>query len=224
MKSYDLKGVTKNTPGGVSIDALFEGSTVSGFSGVNTYQGSYKLSGNSLSIGKPASTMMAGPQELMDVEQAYLGALQQTSSYTADASSLTLLDRNGKRILEYTKGKTPSLTGGTWNVISYYNGRGGIVSVISGTRLTAVFAPDGPLTGSAGVNEYRSTYQSHELEISIAQPALTTSNTSTDPAATQQEQDYLAALQLAARYDIRGERLDLLRADGGFAVSFELAK
>jgi heat shock protein HslJ len=224
LRSYDSSGVTKQAPAGVLIDALFEGGKVGGFSGVNTFQGSYKLSGSSLSIGKLASTLMAGPQELMDAEQAYLAALQQTRSYTADTGSLTMFDKGGKRILEYTKGKAPSLTGDTWNVISYYNGRDAIVSIINGTRPTTTFASGGTLTGSAGVNDYRSTFQSQGQEISIAQPTLTTNNTSADAAITQQEKDYLAALHLAASYDVKGNRLDLLRADGGFAVTFELAK
>jgi len=224
LKSYDSKGVTREAPEGVSIDVLFKGGNVGGFSGVNTYHGSYKLSGSSLSIGELASTEMAGPPDLMDNEQAYLAALQRTSSYTADTSSLTLLDQDGKRILEYTKGKTPSLTGGTWEVISYYNGRDGIVSVINGTTLTALFSGDGALTGSTGVNDYRATYKMEGQKISVGPSAITTNRSSPDPAITQQQADYLAALQLAAKYNIQGERLDLLRADGGYAATFELAR
>jgi heat shock protein HslJ len=224
MKSYDSKGVMKNAPGDVSIDALFEGGNVSGFSGVNTYRGSYKLSGSSLSVGQLASTLMAGSQDLMDAEQAYLAALQRTGSYTADPSSLTLFDRSGKKILEYAKGKAPALTGGTWVVTSYFNGRDAITGVINGTRLTALFSSKGALTGSAGVNEYSSTYQSQGQNITIAAPVATTNNTSADAAIAQQEKDYLAALPLAAKYNIQGNRLDLLRVDGGFAVTFELAK
>ena len=99
-----------------------------------------------------------------------------------------------------------------------------IVGVINGTRPTTTFTSGGTLTGSAGVNEYKSTYQSQGRGISIAQPTLTTNNTSADPAITQQEKDFLAALHLAASYDVKGNRLDLLRADGGFAATFELAK
>jgi heat shock protein HslJ len=85
------------------INALFEGGKVGGFSGVNTYQGSYRVSGTSLSIGKLASTLMAGPQDLMDAEQTYLAALQQTDLYSADPTSLTLFDNAGKRLLVYAR-------------------------------------------------------------------------------------------------------------------------
>lgn len=68
LKSYDSKGSTTTAPLNVSIDALFRGGKLSGFSGVNTYQGLYKLSGSNLSVGQLASTMMAGPKDLMDAE------------------------------------------------------------------------------------------------------------------------------------------------------------
>ena len=224
LKSYDSKGTARDVPRGLSIDALFEGAKVSGFSGVNTYQGEYELSGSSLTIGKVASTMMAGPQDLMDIERGYLAGLEQTSSYTADAGTLALLDRNGQKLLVYARGETATLTGGTWNVISYYNGRDGIVSVINGTTLTAVFSDDGVLTGSTGVNDYRATYKTEGQKISVEPPAVTTGNSSPDPAAMQQQADYLAALPLAVSYGMKGDILEMRRPDNGYAVTFERAR
>ena len=105
LKTYDSKGASKAAPAGVSVDALFENGKVGGFSGVNTYQGQYKLSGNSLTIGQIASTLMAGPQNLMDLEQVYLADLQQVASCSADAVGLTLFNGNGRQVLTYTKGE-----------------------------------------------------------------------------------------------------------------------
>ena len=224
LGSYVSEGVARSAPRDISIDALFDHGKVGGFSGVNTYQGSYKLSGDSLSVSKLASTLMAGPQELMDAEHAYLAALRDTRSFTATEGSLTLFDKDGKKTLEYSAGKTASLVEGTWNAISYYNGRGGVVSVINGTRLTAVFTSDGALTGSTGINDFKSTYQLRAMEITIAQPTIITNNTNPDQTTMQQEKDYLAALPLAARLETKEGRLDLLRADGGIAVIYELAK
>lgn len=224
LKSYDSKGTARDVPRGVSVDALFEGGKVSGFSGVNTYGGEYKLSGSSLTIGQVASTMMAGPQDLMDLEQAYIADLQQASSYAADAGTLALLNRDGQKLLEYSRGETAALAGATWNVISYYNGRDAIASVINGTTLTAVFSDDGSLTGSTGVNDYRATYRTEGQKISIEPPAITTGNSSPDPAAMRQQADYLAALTLAVSYGMRGNVLEMRRADNGYAVTFERAR
>ena len=105
LKSYDSDGAALNAPAGVEVDVLFEAGNVSGFSGVNTYRGEYKLSGSKLTIGKLASTLMAGPQDLMDLEQAYLSAMERTASFTAEDEELTLFDSDGRLLLEYGKGK-----------------------------------------------------------------------------------------------------------------------
>lgn len=133
LRSYDLEGATRDAPDGVTIDVLFEKEKVSGFSGVNSYQGSYRLSGTNLTIGKLSSTLMAGPQDLMDVEKAYLADLERVESYSTKAAGLSLLDGKGKEILRYAKGTTASLTAGTWTAISYHNGQDAIVSVRSGS-------------------------------------------------------------------------------------------
>ncbi|MEZ5275139.1 MAG: YbaY family lipoprotein [Opitutaceae bacterium] len=48
---------------------------VAGNSGVNQYGGSYTVRGDSIEFGPMRSTMMAGPPEAMDLEQAFLAAL-----------------------------------------------------------------------------------------------------------------------------------------------------
>jgi heat shock protein HslJ len=54
-------------------------------------------------------------------------------------------------------------------------------------------------------------------------PLASTLRACADPALDTQEQQYLAALQLAASFQAAGNRLDLMRADGGIAVSFVAA-
>lgn len=50
---------------------------VGGYGGVNWFSGSYRLDGDRLSLGLLATTMRAGPPELMDQEQKILQALSQ---------------------------------------------------------------------------------------------------------------------------------------------------
>ncbi len=223
LESYDSGGRAVGVPSGSEVDATFENGRVSGSSGVNTYSGEYVLSGSRLTISKLASTLMAGPQELMDLEQAYLGLLEQTASYTAEDGGLTLFGKNGDVLLEYSKGKAASLTGGTWNVISYYNGRDALTSVINGTALTSVFGKDGAVTGSGGVNTYRASYSTSGKKITIGTPT-TTLMAATDPAVSQQETEFLAALELAVEFEVTGSSLKLLREGGTIAVTYELAE
>jgi heat shock protein HslJ len=43
----------------------------------------------------------------------------------------------------------------------------------------------------------------------------------TDPARSTQEQQYLDALELARTFSATGDRLDLVRQDGGLAVTLQ---
>ena len=74
------------------ITAVFAASgELSGSAGVNTYHGPYTLTGEALEIGALATTRMAGPDELMKQETAYLAALAKVTSYRIDGNALTLL-------------------------------------------------------------------------------------------------------------------------------------
>lgn len=224
LRSYFASGTMKTVQADTEVDALFEKGKVGGFSGVNTYQGTYKLSGSELIIGNLASTLMAGPQELMDLEQAYLADLGKTRSYTVDGQVLTLFDAGGKELLVFDKGTSKPLVGPTWIATSYYNGKDAVTSVLCGTSITAVFAKDGKLSGSDGVGQYTGTYETKGLQITISSPTPSVSTQTPDPAASQQQAEYLAALQLATRYEIKGDRLDLLREGGTIAATFLLKK
>jgi heat shock protein HslJ len=69
--------------------------TVSGNSGVNTFNGPYKAGETSITIGPLASTLMAGSPELMAQETAYLQALQKATTWEAANGRLELRDASG---------------------------------------------------------------------------------------------------------------------------------
>ena len=223
LESYKDRGNMSGVTRDIRIDALFKGGMVSGNSGINTYSAPYETSGSSLTIGPAVTTMMASPEDIMAVEQAYLAALQQASSYTATEDSLTIFDADGSELLSYMKEEALLLTGVTWSVTGYNNGKGGVVSTITGSELTAVFSEDGTMSGSGGVNTYSGDYKAEGDNISIG-PLVTTLMASGDPALMEQEAAFLAALQSASRYTIKGDKLELHREDGALAVTFMLKK
>jgi len=219
LETYASKGATPEVPADVRIDALFERGTVSGSSGINTYTASYELSGAELTIGLAASTLMAGPEDVMAVEQEYLAALQEAASFTASGGSLTIFDKDGNEILAYVEEEAPSLTGTEWSVTGYNNGKEAVVTPVAGSELTALFSEDGTVSGSSGVNTFSGEYTVENLKITIG-PLASTMMASSDPALSEQEAAYLAALQSAARFTIRGNELELRREDGALAVSY----
>jgi putative lipoprotein len=77
--------------------------SVSGFAGCNRFGGSFEQSGDSLSLGRMMSTMMACA-EGMDREQRILQALEQVRRYSLDGDELNLLGADGKPLLRYRTG------------------------------------------------------------------------------------------------------------------------
>jgi heat shock protein HslJ len=199
-----------------------EDGSLTGSGGCNSYSFSYELEGNKLTISSVGPvTLMACPDPIMQQEAAYFAALGEVATYQTQGDTLELLAANGNVVATFTALQPASLAGSTWEVIGYNNGKGGVVSVIIGTEITAVFGEDGMLTGSAGCNNYNASYEtSGDNNISIG-PAATTRKFCADPEGTMdQEQQYLAALQTAATYKIELDRLELRTAEGALAADF----
>ncbi|HJW76569.1 MAG TPA: META domain-containing protein [Thermoleophilia bacterium] len=92
-------------PADVTITATFADGKVSGNSGVNTYGGTYESdTSGAFSAGPLASTMMAGPEEAMKAETAYLRRLDAAESYAITDSTLVLKDADGKDSLTFEAG------------------------------------------------------------------------------------------------------------------------
>jgi heat shock protein HslJ len=76
-------------PPDLKFDA--EKKTISGSTGINRLAGSYKLDANKLKFGNLATTRMAGPEELMKQETAFVNALESVDSWKRTGDRLELL-------------------------------------------------------------------------------------------------------------------------------------
>ncbi len=203
-----------------TITAQFADGQVSGNSGCNSYSGSYELDGSNITFGPIAGTLMACAPEIMKQEAAYLANLGKAAQFNLDKEGqLALSDADGNLLLLYTEAEPPSLTGTTWTATGYNNGKGGVISLAGGTKITAVFHEDGSLTGTAGCNSYNTTYTIDGNNIAIAETIATT-NMACAEDVMQQEQAYLAALPQAATYTIRGDKLELRDANGSLLANY----
>lgn len=82
-------------PDEVSVTLKFlEEDRVGGSSGCNRLMGGYELTGEGLSFGTLAGTMMACPEPQMQVEQQFLGMLQQVARFQIDADGGLILEAN----------------------------------------------------------------------------------------------------------------------------------
>jgi heat shock protein HslJ/LysM repeat protein len=207
-----------------TITASFDADgTLNGTDGCNRYGAVYEVDGNNISITLGPATLMACPEPIMNQATEYLTALEAAATYQIQGEVLELQDADGNVVATFSAQPT-GLAGTSWDVIAYNNGRGGVVSVIIGTEITAVFGEDGNLTGNAGCNDYSAPYEADDQgNISIG-PAVTTFMECSEPEGIMgQEQEYLAALETAATYRVEGDTMEMRTAEDSQVASFKLA-
>lgn len=210
-------------PDGVEATATFAAGTVGGSGGCNRFTAGYTVEGDRLTIERGASTMMACPDPQAIVEKAFMAALEATKAYRIKDGRLAWLDTGGREIAAFAPLAHAALTGATWRATFYNNGRGGAVSVLDGSAITATFDADGQLSGSGGCNRYHAAYVVEGSSITIPAPASTRMTCSKPEGVMQQEQEYLNALPTAATYAIHGEQLELRTAEGALVASFQVS-
>ena len=196
------------------------GGKAAGTTGCNRYSGTYELSGaNGIKFGPLATTQMACPEPIMAQEQAFAKALTETTSYAIAGDVLTFKDSSGADLATFKPRAVTSLTGTTWVALGINNGKQAVASVVAGTEVTAVFAAEGTLSGTAGCNDYSAAYTLDGNKMTIKQPASTRMYCD-QPGVMEQEQAYLAALTKVATYSIDGDRLQLRDAGGALQADY----
>ena len=189
----------------------------SGTSGCNSFFGTYTIGDGTLSFGPLGSTAMACPSPAGSFEASYLGALETVTGFLQNGSTL-ILTANGSPLLIYAPAEPPSLLG-AW-LVNGYNNAGALVTPPAGAEMTAVFSPDGSLTGDAGCNHFSAAYTVTADAIAIGPIARTTAACPTTDLQDAESQ-YLAALGASSTWtqsDAVG--LQLIDTQGATQVSF----
>lgn len=199
----------------VAPGATFADGTVSGSTGCNRFTAGYEVDGDALTIDTIASTRKACAPPADAVETAYVDALARVAGWRVDDEGLTLLDADTAPVLGY-RAASPA---GSWEATATSQGDA-FASPLPGTTITATFAADGTLSGSAGCNTYRAGYTLAGGAITIDAPASTRKLCPTPEGVMEQEAAYLAALERAARFQVEGGSLSLFAADGTFVATY----
>lgn len=212
------QGNTVPVPELVAATAVFEGGTVSGNAGCNSYNGSYTLEGDTITVGGLALTKMACPDVQMALESAFTTMLGNVESWSIRADVLELQTEGGKVGLTFVAAENPALTGTRWVATGINNGKGAVTSVVGGVEVTAVFAEDGNVAGSGGCNGYSASYTVDGSSITIG-PTAGTMMACADDVNTQ-ETAYYAALAAATTFGFRDGNLELRDDGGALQVSY----
>lgn len=101
------------------------------------------------------------------------------------------------------------LTGVSWVLVSYNDGKNNFVSVPPATEITLVFGKEGRLNGNAGCNNYSGDYRLDGELITIGSLNSTEKHCLSPEGVMDLEQQYLTLLQQTTRYNIDGDELVL---------------
>ena len=88
----------------VGVSASFDGTTISGNSGCNSYHASYEASGNEISFGPIAGTKMACPEPENSTEARYLQLLDGIATFEVSGRSMSMNDQDGTPVLQFMQG------------------------------------------------------------------------------------------------------------------------
>jgi heat shock protein HslJ len=216
-----LSGQTDPLPGTATLN--FEDGRVHGSDGCNRFAGSYTSTGTEFRMGDDMiSTNMACPEPVMRQAENFLQALKSARALLLGSERLVLLDADGNALATFAA-LPNTLADTAWVVTGYNNGKQAVVSVATGTRLTATFKADGRLGGSAGCNRYSARYTIDGKALSIG-PLATTRKSCDSPAGVMaQEARFLKALSTAATWRMDGDRLELRTSKGALAATLSAA-
>jgi len=203
--------------GGVGITIAFDGAQMGGFSGVNTYGGSYTADADgNLKFGQIQSTLMAGPAPAMAAEAGYTALLQKCNGFKVKNDTLTLTEDNNDRLV-FEAQKAAELPGTSWVVTGYNNGAAAVQSVAPDSTLTIQFAEDGAVEGNAGVNAYSGDYVVEGAAIKIG-PLATTKMAGPEELMVQ-EASFLLAMENCASWGVTNGQLEMRDADSAIQIT-----
>lgn len=208
--------------GGTSITLNFgTDGRVNGNASCNNYMGPFDTSGDILHVGGLATTFMLchKPDGVMAQEMQYLTALQSAQTYEIAGDMLTIRDNSGAMQVVAKRVAPVTLAGTKWDVTGVNNGKQALVSLLNGSAITLNFGADNRVSGNAGCNGYGGSFTSSGDTLKVGQLISTLMACSEPEGVMAQEQQYLAALQNSATFEIVGDRLTIRDASGAMQVT-----
>ena len=163
--SWELLQITKKgkeqpIPQNANITINFADNKISGNSGVNSYFGGYKIKNNSILTANAATTLMAGPEELMKIEQRFLETLQNSPRITYSNTTLSLRNKNGEIWTFQKLDLSEKLKNTKWKLSEMGQTK------LPEKEITISFDKN-KVNGNSGVNNYFGSYEIKNNSIKI---------------------------------------------------------
>lgn len=225
LRSYrSAEGATTPVRADVRVDARFSAGRVTGSSGCNTYRGPARISGDSLEMGKLTTTEKTCLPSIMEIEQAYLAALERAASLAIDDAGglLVIRDAEGEEMLTFAAEKPHQLAGSSWKLASLRSQEGELLAPLEDTSVSITFGEDGSFAGLAGCNSYWGSYVAEDGRLTLGSLKTTRLSCSKPAGVMEQERAYVKALRATSAFTIVGDRLELRAADDSLVAAFDI--
>jgi heat shock protein HslJ len=196
----------------------FRAGKAQGSDGCNRFTASYVSKGATLEVTPGAMTMMACPEDVTQQANAFVAALTGAKRYRVGAGKLDLLDAEGAVLATLAK-QVSELAGTSWKATGINNGKGGVVSVATGSTVSLAFGTDGRASGTAGCNNFTAGYTADGSSLRFG-PAAVTRKMCAETGVMEQEAAFLTALETVTTARVEADRLELRTADGALAAMF----
>jgi len=211
------KGKNVVIPKEAKITINFLENEINGFSGINNYSGDYMVKNNFTLSADVATTLMAGPENLMNIEQNFLDILQSFPKISYNASTLTLSNKKEVwtfKVLTLNK----KLKNTSWKLLNM-DGKDVSKLISKNENNTTLSFNENGINGNSGINNYFGDYEIVNNNIKIG--PLGSTRMAGPENLMKVEREFLELLGNSKKVKLSDQKTLILTTDKGKTLIFE---
>ena len=217
LAQVSRKGKNVVIPKEAKITINFLENEINGFSGINNYSGDYTVKNNFTLSADVATTLMAGPENLMNIEQNFLDILQSFPKISYSANTLTLSNKKEVwtfKVLTLNK----KLKNTSWKLLNM-DGKDVSKSISKNeNNITLSFNENG-INGNSGINNYFGDYEIVNNNIKVG--PLGSTRMAGPENLMKVEREFLELLGNSKKVKLSDQKTLVLTTDKGKTLTFE---
>ena len=217
LAQVSRKGKNVVIPKEAKITINFLENEINGFSGINNYSGDYMVKNNFTLSADVATTLMAGPENLMNIEQNFLDILQSFPKISYNASTLTLSNKKEVwtfKILTLNK----KLKNTSWKLLNM-DGKDVSKLISKNENNTTLSFNENGINGNSGINNYFGDYEIVNNNIKIG--PLGSTRMAGPENLMKVEREFLELLGNSKKVKLSDQKTLILTTDKGKTLIFE---
>jgi heat shock protein HslJ len=217
LDATSVDALATNVPQDVAVTIQFAQGEASGYSGCNSYGGSYQAKDDgSISFGEFRSTLMACEEPLSSLESAYMAALGKATTFSVGTT--LILKGDGTLTFDKEAAPTPLALVGTPWTLTALGSDDTTSSAAPDHPGLLLFAAGGTVSGSTGCNSFHGTYTLSGDSLSFG--PLATTRKACEQEVMTQEQAFVQAMEQVTGFSIEGPQLTLVDAGDSALLIF----